>query len=262
MTPQRSAEFRSRKLPAGKSSGAAAPSIRPLACAALLLAGLLAGCAGHAPQTATPGATALPAAADLARQPGALRIVPGDSQLEIFVYRDGPMAALGHNHAIAVHDLTGAVLPTADLVGTQLEMSFPLAALVVDDPTVRAGAGEGFVTPVPDAARSGTRDNMLGPKLLDVAQFPTLRVSGRVIRASGDTAVVAAAFEVKGRRFARDIEMRVARTSELGELRQLIGSGEITLTQTDLGLTPFSVMLGALQVRDEMRIRFRIVAAT
>jgi hypothetical protein len=30
--------------------------------------------------------------------------------------------------------------------------------------------------------------------------------------------------------------------------------------QTDLGLKPFSAMLGALQVQDEMRVRFRIVA--
>ena len=37
-------------------------------------------------------------------------------------------------------------------------------------------------------------------------------------------------------------------------------SGEFPLRQTDLGLTPFSALLGALQVVDEMKIRFRIVA--
>jgi hypothetical protein len=37
-------------------------------------------------------------------------------------------------------------------------------------------------------------------------------------------------------------------------------SGEFPLRQTDLGLTPFSAMLGALQVQDEMRISFHIVA--
>jgi hypothetical protein len=32
------------------------------------------------------------------------------------------------------------------------------------------------------------------------------------------------------------------------------------LRQTDLGLTPFTALLGALQVQDEMQISFRIVA--
>jgi hypothetical protein len=41
---------------------------------------------------------------------------------------------------------------------------------------------------------------------------------------------------------------------------EVIVSGEFPLKQTDLGLTPFSALLGALQVVDEMKVRFRIVA--
>jgi len=41
---------------------------------------------------------------------------------------------------------------------------------------------------------------------------------------------------------------------------RLVVSGELPLKQSDLGLTPFSAMLGALQVQDELRVRFRIVA--
>jgi hypothetical protein len=37
-------------------------------------------------------------------------------------------------------------------------------------------------------------------------------------------------------------------------------SGETSLRQSDLGLKPFSALLGALQVQDEMRISFRISA--
>jgi len=37
-------------------------------------------------------------------------------------------------------------------------------------------------------------------------------------------------------------------------------SGETPLRQSDIGLTPFSALLGALQVQDEMRVRFRLVA--
>jgi hypothetical protein len=37
-------------------------------------------------------------------------------------------------------------------------------------------------------------------------------------------------------------------------------SGTLTLRQSELGLTPFSAMLGALQVQDEMHVSFHIVA--
>ena len=42
---------------------------------------------------------------------------------------------------------------------------------------------------------------------------------------------------------------------------ELIATGEFPLRHADLGLTPFSVMMGAMQVQDEMKIRFRIHAA-
>ena len=41
----------------------------------------------------------------------------------------------------------------------------------------------------------------------------------------------------------------------------LVASGELELRQSELGLTPFSVMMGALQVQDAMQVRFRLVAA-
>jgi hypothetical protein len=41
---------------------------------------------------------------------------------------------------------------------------------------------------------------------------------------------------------------------------QLTASGELPLKQSDLGLTPFSAMLGALAVQDEMKVRFHFVA--
>ena len=41
---------------------------------------------------------------------------------------------------------------------------------------------------------------------------------------------------------------------------QLTVTGEGPLKQSELGLKPFSALLGALQVQDEMRVSFRIVA--
>jgi hypothetical protein len=40
----------------------------------------------------------------------------------------------------------------------------------------------------------------------------------------------------------------------------LTASGEFDLTHAELGLTPYSVALGALRVADRMHVRYRLVA--
>lgn len=42
---------------------------------------------------------------------------------------------------------------------------------------------------------------------------------------------------------------------------RLLAEGAFELRQTALGLTPFSLALGALRVQDAMTIKFNIVAA-
>ena len=39
-------------------------------------------------------------------------------------------------------------------------------------------------------------------------------------------------------------------------------SGQLTLKQTDFGITPMSVMAGAMVVQDQMELKFKIVAGT
>ena len=41
---------------------------------------------------------------------------------------------------------------------------------------------------------------------------------------------------------------------------ELQAAGEFPLKQSELGLTPFSALLGALQVQDEMQVSFKVVA--
>ena len=41
---------------------------------------------------------------------------------------------------------------------------------------------------------------------------------------------------------------------------RLSATGVLELRQSALGLTPYSLMLGALQVQDQMTVKFKIVA--
>ena len=60
---------------------------------------------------------------------------------------------------------------------------------------------------------------------------------------------------VAGHESSVTVPVKVERSGRL-----LTASGSISLTQSDLGLKPFSIMLGALQVQDRMNVKFRIVA--
>jgi polyisoprenoid-binding protein YceI len=183
-------------------------------------------------------------------------VVPGDSLLTILVYRAGPLAKAGHNHLIASRDLAGTLYVPADVAGTSFEVRIPVDGLTIDDAALRKQEGPDFSADVPDSAREGTRHNMLSDALLGAAQFPQIVVrSVRLEAAAGGTVTTHAEVVVRG---APHAVLFPAHYELQGE--RIVASGELPLKQSELGLTPFSAMLGALQVQDEMRVRFRIVA--
>jgi polyisoprenoid-binding protein YceI len=244
--------------------------LRPLVAG--FLAALLAGC-----PVRPPAAPALAASApDEAPAPHLGRpydIVPQESLLTILVFRAGTLASAGHNHVIASHTLSGTIYVPEDLAQASFEAQVPLLDLTVDEAALRAGEmSRDFPPDVPDTAREGTRRNMLGAALLDAADFPqislrTVSVAPAADNTAADGAAparpatglvqVAMQAEVRGQRRTLSVAVRYERRDAT-----VIASGELPLKQTTLGLTPFSAMLGALQVQDEMRVRFRIVART
>src|SRR5689334_7027654 len=77
---------------------------------------------------------------------------PAQSDFHWLVYKAGAFSRFGHNHTIAVGDLSGSVLVNPnDLAKSQFDLQFGVAQLVVDDPTLRGTLGEDFSSvPKPD----------------------------------------------------------------------------------------------------------------
>jgi polyisoprenoid-binding protein YceI len=189
--------------------------------------------------------------------PGAreLKVSAEESLLQILVYRGGAMARLGHNHVIASHQLTGSVYMTADPLATRFDIQVPVNGLTVDEPQLREAAGADFPPGVPQSARDGTHANLLSPALLDGANYPTIRLRATDIRAAGEG--YDAGVEVTFKDTTQ--VLRVPVQVERGE-GSLVARGEFPLSQSQLGLKPFSVAMGTLVVLDEMRIRFEVTA--
>jgi polyisoprenoid-binding protein YceI len=224
--------------------------------ALLMLA--LAGC--PLPRHAPPPAPAALPETPLPHLGRPFEVQAAQSSLLILVYRGGALASAGHNHVIASHDLSGSFYLPADLTRSSFELHLPLESLTVDEPQLRAAQpGEDFPPGVPDSAREGTRHNMLSEALLDAAQYPQIELRALSVSMARGTAAgdaeVRVQCEVRGQRQTVSVPVHY-------ELRGnvLTVSADFALRQTQLGLTPFSALLGALQVQDEMRIRMRLSA--
>jgi len=227
----------------------------------VLLAGVvllgLAGCQTSPPAAPTPAPAAPAGQPSSAIPAGAqeLKVVSEESLLQVLVYRGGAMARLGHNHVIASHQLTGAVYLGDDLAATRFDISFPVNGLTVDEPALREAAGPDFPPAVPQSAREGTHANLLSEPLLDGVRFPTIRLRATDVMPTTNSYQATVEITLKDQTHLVTIPVQVERSDG-----QLIASGEFPLRQSELGLKPFSIAMGALVVLDQMQVRFRVTA--
>jgi len=177
------------------------------------------------------------------------------SHIEIRAFREGPMAQLGHNHLISSDALAGTIDLRDPASGTRFTFELPLDSLVVDDPAARSTAGPDFVKEVPQADRDATRHNMLGPSVLDAARQPVLRLTAESLDGGPTDFVAQVRVWIRGEGRIIGVPLSVQVDGD-----RLSAHASFKLHHADLGLTPFSVALGALRVRDEIEIDCRLEA--
>jgi len=177
------------------------------------------------------------------------------SQVLVLVYRDGPMGHLGHNHVIAVRELSGSVVMPQDQMQSAFQLEFPVESMSIDEPQLRAQEGAEFESTLDEAAIAGTRDHMLGTALLDSKQYPRIHLQSEQIRGGADGLIARTRILVRDTTALVEIPLTLQHTDE-----EIIVSGQFDLTHTQLGLTPYSVALGALRVAERMHVRYRLIA--
>lgn len=218
----------------------------------LLAALLLAGCPvrlGPAPSAPKP-AESVPA-----REGRPYTVIPTQSLVSILVFRGGALARAGHNHVIASHDVTGTVYVSSNIVHSSFAVRIPVASLSIDEPRLRALEGEEFRSQIPSSAREGTRRNMLSPAVLDGERYPMIELSGGPLEHTAQGLRARVRVEIRDQVRTIQVPLRYEIKTD-----EVLAVGELPLRQTELGLTPFSALLGALQVQDEMKVRFRVLA--
>jgi hypothetical protein len=163
----------------------------------------------------------------------------------------GAMARLGHSHIVGGPVLSGRLV--AGSSGVRAAVTVDARAFEVDRPAWRRAHG---LEPELDAsAVEGTRENLLGPKVLDASNHPTIDV--RSASVVGPDWLPAVTLRVRWRDRVREYAVPVS--VERNEQSVMV-RGLVDLRHSDFGFRPFSAAGGALSVSDRIRVRFRIVA--
>ena len=172
------------------------------------------------------------------------RIDPGTSLVTVYVYREGPLARLGHDHVVADRAVSGLAAWSADATFARGDLLLTIAALTVDDPDLREKAGFESEPSAEDIA--GTRSNML--KSVEADAFPDITARVTLLRPPPDARV--------------SMELRWHDVTQVYELPldlhrdddHFSATGTFELRQSDFGIEPFSVFGGALSVADRLDV--------
>jgi len=189
-----------------------------------------------------------------------LHIDTATSQVELRVRAAGPLAPLGHAHVLQATGLAGELWLDPALERSRLQLRLPVDSFIVDDPQARAAAGGDFARPLPEDARRGTREHLLGEQQLDAAHYPQILLESSALTVlAGDAAAGEGTLSLQVTVRARTtvLAVPVAWEQHDGTLR---ARGQFTLSQSALGIEPYSVGGGALRVADDVEARFELYA--
>jgi polyisoprenoid-binding protein YceI len=157
------------------------------------------------------------------------------SILTVRVYKTGLFSAFAHDHEIRASIQKGDF----DEDKRTVEFVVDARALRVLDPDVS------------DKDRAEIQATMLGPKVLDSAEFPEILFhSTEVNRVSDDKWTVHGDLTLHGQN--RPVKVSVERKN--GRYR-----GSAQLLQKDFGITPVTIAGGTVKVKNEVRVEFEIV---
>jgi polyisoprenoid-binding protein YceI len=164
-----------------------------------------------------------------------------DGELLIRTGVAGPAAAVGHRLTIAMRDWRATA---------RWDSGEPVdAELTVDVDSLRVVRGEGGVTPLSGPEKVVVRRNALSS--LDVRKYPRIMFSANVIEKTAVGYRLSGDLTIHGTTQPQVVDVR---TDDQGGDWRL--SSETVVTQSDFGIKPYSQLLGAVKVADDVTVSF------
>ena len=178
---------------------------------------------------------------------------PNSQRLEIRVYREGSLASLGHDHVVSARDVRGYALIPQDRSLARVDVYLPVDSLVVDRPGV--GVKAGVAGDLSQEDIDATRHHML-ENVLASARYPFVVIHGVCRKDTRMCEMLDARITLHG--VTRTVEIPIE--LELGKDRMLV-SGHFSVLHSDFGMVPYSILGGALRVKDRIDVKFGFEAS-
>jgi polyisoprenoid-binding protein YceI len=131
----------------------------------------------------------------------------------------------------------------------------PVAAeLAVETDSIEVLRGEGGVKGLSGPEKTLVRSNAL--RSLDAGRFPEIRFTAETIDKTDDGYRLTGVLQIRGKPREHVIDLR---TEDLGDSWRM--SAESSVRQSDYGVKPYSLLMGSVQVADDVTVSFTAVHA-
>ena len=179
----------------------------------------------------------------MAIAPGSYEIGPGNGRVILRTFREGVAQAVGHDLVIGVGRWRGIVeMPAA--TDTQ-----PRVAVELDMRSLEILEGVGGAKPLSDKDRQDIQKTIT--ESLGTDGYPTASFVSKSVQVSGDRALLDGELTLRG--VTQPLRLAVEGNGT-GSVR-----GRAELLQTSWGIKPYKAFMGALKVRDAVRIDVEVV---
>lgn len=169
-------------------------------------------------------------------------LASGASRLELYTYKEGMLSRVAHDLCLRAE-------------GASLTLSEPgalEARVEVGSLRVQGQVKRGQVKPLSDKDHAEIEKNMRSAAVLDAARFPQAIYRG-TCELSGGRAKLTGELELRGQRRPLSLEG----TWRL-DGQDAIASGEVRFRQSQWGIKPYSALMGAIKVKDELRVSWSL----
>lgn len=169
-----------------------------------------------------------------------------DGQLLVHTDVAGRASKMGHRLTIAMERWQASVSWSGE--------SPTGVDLVVEVDSLRVLQGAGGVTPLTPPEKTLIRSNAL--KCLSADKHPQIRFACDDVEPAGDGYRLSGTLEINGRRKPHVVAVRVAREDGSWQV-----SGDTKVRHSDFGVRRYSMLMGAMQVADEVTVSLSVSIA-
>lgn len=179
-------------------------------------------------------------------------LVADKSSLDIWTGKGGVLSAVCHDLQISAPGLEGK--GTVEGGHFSLDLTVP-----VDKLQVRGACEGGKTKPMSPQDHRDIEANAKGPAVLDAARFPKIHYTAE---GAGDPLSATAPVEARGSLTIKGVTRPVPVQLRFKKGPQRLEvTGELRFKQTTFGMTPYTAMLGAMKVADEVRLTWSLALA-